>query len=392
MVATTSAVSSASKRTGLLALLGAGFVLTGIPTVIIGPILPLFISRWSLTDAQAGLFFTVQFAAALCGVWITTGLTSWRGYRPSLVIGYVLTGVGLAILNAPTHALALVATAAFGVGYGMVVPPTNLSAAEAGGAGTVSLLNFAWCIGAVACSPLVLLALRNHLLSAFLWIVAFGAFVLAVCFLFVSFPEAHARPAAAILYKPARAPALGVTIAVSVLFFIYVGTETSIGGWAAEDAKRLAGHATSLTTMAPLFFYAGLMLGRGVAPLFLKRIGEIRVVLTALCLVTLGVGVILVARSPGAAIPGFTIAGLGCSSVYPIYIAWFSKWYGAAARRLGGVVFSMASLGASAMPWLVGFVSTRTGSLRVGLLVPLIGCISMFGLLAILRRRGLDFR
>jgi FHS family glucose/mannose:H+ symporter-like MFS transporter len=392
MVATTSAVSSASKRTGLLALLGAGFVLTGIPTVIIGPILPLFISRWSLTDAQAGLFFTVQFAAALCGVWITTGLTSWRGYRPGLVIGYMLTGVGLAALNAPTHVLALVATAAFGVGYGMVVPPTNLSAAEAGGAGTVSLLNFAWCIGAVACSPLVLLALRNHLLSAFLWIVAFGAFVLAVCFLFVSFPEAHARPAAATLYKPARAPALGVTIAVSVLFFIYVGTETSIGGWAAEDAKRLAGHATSLTTMAPLFFYAGLMLGRGIAPLFLKRIGEIRVVLTALCLVTLGVGMILVARSPGTAIPGFTIAGLGCSSVYPIYIAWFSKWYGAAARRLGGVVFSMASLGASAMPWLVGFVSTRTGSLRVGLLVPLIGCISMFGLLAILRRRGLDFR
>src|ERR1700688_279035 len=91
-----------------------------------------------------------------------------------------------------------------------------------GAAGTVSLLNFAWCIGAVACSPLVLLALRNHLLSAFLWIVAFGAFVLAVCFLFVSFPEAHARPAAATLYKPARAPALGVTIAVSVLFFIYV--------------------------------------------------------------------------------------------------------------------------------------------------------------------------
>jgi MFS transporter, FHS family, glucose/mannose:H+ symporter len=391
MAATTSVVSRVSKRTSLLALLGAGFVLTGIPTVILGPILPLFISRWSLTDAQAGLFFTVQFTAALCGVWITTALTSWRGYRPGLVIGYILTGVGLAALNAPTHLLAVMATAAFGVGYGMVVPPTNLSAAEAGGAGTVSLLNFAWCIGAVACSPLVLVALRNHFLSAFLWIVAFGAFVLAVCFLFVSFPEAHARPADASRSMSARAPVLGTTIAVSVLFFIYVGTETSIGGWAAEDAKRLAGHATSLTTMAPLFFYAGLMLGRGVTYLVLRRIGEIRVVLAALCLVTLGVGVILAAHSPGTAIPGLAIAGLGCSSIYPIYIAWFSKWYGAAARRLGGVVFSMASLGASAMPWLVGFVSTRTGSLPAGLLVPLIGCISMFGLLAILRRRELAF-
>jgi fucose permease len=102
--------------------------------------------------------------------------------------------------------------------------------------------------------------------------------------------------------------------------------------------------------------------------------------------------VILAAHSPGTAIPGFAIAGLGCSSIYPIYIAWFSKWYGVAAPRLGGVVFSMASLGASAMPWLVGLVSTRTGSLPAGLLVPLIGCISMFGLLAILQRRGLAFR
>jgi MFS transporter, FHS family, glucose/mannose:H+ symporter len=175
------------------------------------------------------------------------------------------------------------------------------------------------------------------------------------------------------------------------VFFIYVGIETSIGGWAAEDTRRLAGHVSGLTTMAPLFFYAGLMLGRGAAPLILKRVGEIRVVLMALSLVTLGLGFILVARSPRMAIAGFAIAGLGCASIYPIYIAWFSKWYGAAARRLGGVVFSMASLGASAMPWLVGFVSTRTGSLRIGLLVPLVGCFFMLGLLAVLRRRKLEF-
>jgi FHS family glucose/mannose:H+ symporter-like MFS transporter len=391
MATTIPAAPRASDSKGLLALLAAGFALTGIPTVIIGPILPLFISRWALSDTQAGLFFTVQFAAALCGVWITTGLTSWRGYRPGLVIGYALTGAGLAMLNAPTHVLALAATAAFGVGYGMVVPPTNLSAAEAGGAGMVSLLNFAWGIGAVACSPLILIAVRHHYLSAFLFAVTFCALALAVCFLFATFPTgAHARPVETARQR-AAVPALAITVAVSALFFIYVGTETSIGGWAAEDTKRLAGHATSLTTMAPLFFYAGLMMGRGVAPLILKRIGELRVVVMAIGLVMLGVGLILAARSPNSAIPGFAIAGLGCSSIYPIYIAWFSKWYGAAARRLGGVVFSMASLGASAMPWLVGFVSTRTGSLQVGLLVPLVGCFVMLGLLAVLQRRWSKF-
>ena len=37
--------------------------------------------------------------------------------------------------------------------------------------------------------------------------------------------------------------------------------------------------------------------------------------------------------------------GFGLLDIYPIYISWFSHWYGPAARRLGGVVFSMASLG-----------------------------------------------
>jgi FHS family glucose/mannose:H+ symporter-like MFS transporter len=382
-------IAHGGKRKGLLALLAAGFVLTGVPTVVVGPVLPVFISRWGLSDTQAGLFFTVQFAAALCGVWITTGLTAWRGYRPGLVIGYVLTAAGLALLNAPTHALALVATAAFGMGYGMVIPPTNLSAAEAGGAGMVSLLNFAWGVGAVACSPLILLSLRHHSLSAFLYALAFGALLLAGCFVFVAIPAEHHAAESAV--SRAATPAVAITAAVAALFFIYVGTETSIGGWASVETRRLAGHVTSLTTMAPLFFYAGLMIGRGVAPLALKRLGDLRVVLTALGLTVLGVVVILAATSPCMGVTGLAIAGLGCASIYPIYISWFSKWYGAAARRLGGVVFSMASLGGSALPWVVGFASTRAGSLRVGLLVPLVGCFFMLGLVMVLKRRGLNF-
>jgi len=37
------------KHVGLVALLSAGFILTGFPTIIAGPILPTFISRWNLT-------------------------------------------------------------------------------------------------------------------------------------------------------------------------------------------------------------------------------------------------------------------------------------------------------------------------------------------------------
>ena len=391
MAATLASPARTGSSTRLLALLFTGFVLIGIPTVIIGPILPVFISRWSLNDSQAGFFFTVQFASSLCGVWIATALTHWRGYRPPLVLGYALTGAGLALLNAPTHAQALIATALFGVGYGMVTPPTNLSAAEAGGersAGLVSLLNFAWGIGAVACSPLILLALRHRLLSPLLLTVAVGAVLLAGSFVAVSFPVDPHRSASESSPSPAiPIPALAITIAVSALFFIYVGTETSVGGWAAEHTKRLAGHASSLATIAPMFFYGGLTAGRGLAPLALMRVRENRVALAALLTAALGIAIVIVANSPHLAIVGLTIAGIGCASIYPIYISWFSKWYGAAARRLGGIVFSLASLGGSALPWLVGFVSKESGSLRIGLLIPFFCPILMIGILLLLRRR-----
>src|SRR5262249_50668043 len=161
-------------------------VLVGVPTVIIGPILPTFISRFGLNDAQAGFFFTVQFATSLCGVWLNTVLSAWLGgYRWGLLIGYVLTCAGLAFLNAPTQGIALAATSAYGLGYGFVTPSTNLSAAEMGGknsAGLISLLNFAWGIGAVACSPLVMVALRHGALSALLGGLALVSAALAAAF------------------------------------------------------------------------------------------------------------------------------------------------------------------------------------------------------------------
>lgn len=56
----------------LLILLFAGFVLIGIATVIVGPMLPVFIQKWALDDRQAGFFFTVQFASSMVGVGLSS--------------------------------------------------------------------------------------------------------------------------------------------------------------------------------------------------------------------------------------------------------------------------------------------------------------------------------
>src|SRR6266478_4208992 len=256
------------SRTALLAVLFVGFVLSGIATTIVGPILPVFIRRWGLDDGQAGLFPSIQFLAALAGTAVSGAWMAWRGYRPSLVAGYALMGFGLATINASTHGNALAAATALGFGYGLITPGTNLYVAEAGGARSASLLillNFTWGAGAMACSPLIAVALRNDRLPGLLIGYAIFGGMLALALLFARFgAEKHEKPA-----TTETAPVLvgrGVTVTMATLFFIYVCMETSIGVWAAEYSRRIANGITNMTTLAPMFFYAGLTAGRGLAP------------------------------------------------------------------------------------------------------------------------------
>jgi fucose permease len=74
---------------------------------------------------------------------------------------------------------------------------------------------------------------------------------------------------------------------------------------------------------------------------------------------------------------GASMAGLGFSSVYPINISLLSHWFGETATRVSGAIFAIGNLGGATLPWVVGAVSTKTGSLRAGLSVPLCGALGM---------------
>ncbi len=374
----------------LLVLLFAGFVLSGISTTIIGPLLPVFIQKWSLNDGQAGLFSTIQFLAALGGTAVSTVVASWWGYRPPMVAGFALIAGGFAFLNADPHMTVQVAAAALGLGYGLITPGTNLFVAELGGAKSASLLNllnFAWGAGAMSCSPLIALALKRQALPSFLIGFSVLGGVLVVGLLFTSFgvPKHEKDLGGAGSAPPGME--LGITIVLATMFFIYVAMENGIGIWSAEYAKRISNGITGMTTLAPMFFYAGLTSGRAVAPLFLLRLHERKLVLSALSLAAAATALLIAAKTLPVASVAVFLAGLGCASVYPIYIAWLSRWYGMRARKIGGVLFALGSLGGSAGPGLIGTVSKFSGSLRVGFLVPLVCALILICLVLLLRRQ-----
>jgi len=372
------------------AALFGGFVISGMIATILGPSLPTFIARWALDDTQAGLFFTTQFTGSLLGVLLTSAILSTRGYRDALVLGFFLMAAGVTGLNSASPYIALLATGLYGFGFGIAIPATNLCIAEISGArraAALNLVNMAWGIGAIACPVLLLAGLRADRYTAVLLSIAACALLLSIFFASMKFAGLSSKSPRTATAEPKNNPPhpIHVPVALALLFYLYIGTENAVSGWAAEQAHRVGtGNASAVM---PMFFWAGLLSGRGISALILTKVKESLLLITGLMISAVGTTSLLLATTRSEVILAVVLAGFGLAGVYPIFISWLSKWYGERARRLGGVMFSMAAVGGATMPWLVGFISQHANSLRVGLLVPLGGCTAMIALVAVLRRR-----
>ena len=382
----TAAAAPQTAQSAIFYLLCAGFVLNGIVICLIGPLLPVFREKWALDDSRAGLFSTMQFAASMAGVLISSPLISAKGFRPAITLGLLLLGIGFALLNAPSFGLALAASAIYGLGYGFATPGTNLWVGESYGdrrASALNIANLAWGVGAIASAPLALIAIRTAHVTLMLYVVGALCIILAIILFRMNFgqPPRHETVAD-------DGPGSGnfaTAVLLGILFFVYVGTEVCTSYWAALLAQRAAVWTCKNFTLAPMFFFAGLLGGRGAAAAILLRVKEATVAIGGLLLAAVGELLFLSSQAPAALFAGAFFAGLGLSSLYPIWIAWLTKWFGQRSRKIGGIMFALAAAGASTMPALVGVVSRYADSLRIGLLVPLAGCVVMLTVVALLR-------
>lgn len=372
---------SATKGTTLVHL---DFMLTGVVMTLLGPMLPLLSVRWSLSDAQAGNLFVVQFVTSVFGMLLSGMLVERLGYRRTLMGGLVLMALGMAALAQFHRMLGMVAVGIFGVGFGSNTPAGNLFVADANPgtrAASLNWLNSSWGIGALSSPLLVAWAQRTGHLPAFLYGLAVGLLVLAVFF-------GWARFAVDAEMKPAKKNLSGGAIwnfripLVAGLFFIYVGTETCAGGWVASYARRMDAGSHSFWALTPAFFWGAMLIGRMTAPLLLGRLRETTVASAGLTIAIFGITVLLLARSMTPIVVGASLSGLGLASVFPISVSMLARWFGENSTRVSGAVFSGGNLGGAALPWLVGALSTRYGSLRIGFVVPLLGALIMLAVYA----------
>jgi MFS transporter, FHS family, glucose/mannose:H+ symporter len=379
--------SSAPNANEEWALLHLSFILIGVITTLLGPILPSFSLRWSLTDAQAGFFFTSQYFFSTLGVVLTSVLLPRYGFSKVSAAGFVAFFLGFSFLGLGPWYVSALMVGIVGFGYGLTNPAINLRATQLASKNTaaaVTFLNFSWSIGSVICPYLVHVLIPAIHLRGFSLLLVAGSLVL----MFLHLSTRKAAPAERATHPLAdwlahlRLPQAPPLLA---LYFFYVGTEVALGGWVASYETRLPGIAVITHVIAPSFFYGALLLGRGIAPLVLRHLSEISVSVGGLLLATVGAAIIAASNTPHILYLGAAIAGMGLAPQYPIFVTWLAAIFKQDSTWIGALFFGAAGLGGGALPWLVGIISAVTHSLRAGLFVPL--AVSFLMIFLVLRAR-----
>jgi MFS transporter, FHS family, glucose/mannose:H+ symporter len=370
---------STSSNRGLVLAAQLAFFPTGILTTLLGPMLPILIARWALNDTQAGNLFLVQFLSSLLGVQLSGVLLSRLGFRPSFLLGLLLMASGSATLLMGSISLGMASVAVYGLGLGLIVPTDNLLIAEISStsrSGAVSLLNFFWGVGAVFCSLMVAWAAGHGVLPFFLGAVSLFLVLLALGVRSLPFPLAETSKAGKPVWREMfTSPTIWLFAAV---FFLYPGAETAVGGWIGSYVSRLGPRGAEVSSLMPAFFWAALTLGRGLGTLMLSRVSEHRVLRAGFASASIGIILMLWSSALSGVIGGALITGLSYATLYPITVARLSHRFGVAARSIGAVMFSLASIGPAVIPWMVGITSQSTGSLRAGLSLPLAATVVLF--------------
>ena len=380
-----------SSARALTAAAYASFVPIGLATVLLGPLLPTLSARWSLNYAQAGALFTAQYIVATFAVALSGVVVSLRGYRFAINAGLLLIALGLAFLLSGGRAIGIICIGAYGAGLGIAVPAANLLVAKLNPerrSASLNSLNFFWSAGAVSCPFLVAAAANSQHISIFLW--AAAGFCVLLIFAIAMLPENVVGNTQKSYDDPLSCgrqwPWIPFLV-LGALFFIYVGTENCFGGWVASYSKSLGSFTPWLALITPSFFYSALMLGRLLAPLVLGKMDEVTVARGGLLLSCVGAAGLLMSGTLTMVVVSACAAGIGLSSIYPITIALLAQEFGSASSKAGAVMFTLSNIGGGLLPWAVGLLSSKFGTIKVGLVVPMVGCAAMLALYLLSRQK-----
>jgi len=382
-VTSPSPVQAPPARSTLAFWIHAQFVLIGVSTVLLGPLLPTLAVHWGMQDLQKGYLLFGQYAGSVLGSLLSTRVLPRWGFHRVCCAAMLILCCGLEIFMLSSWRVGVAGIFLCGLGMALAIAASNLGVAESNpgrASSALSLLNVSWGIGAVTFPFLVGTALRNVPLTRLVPALGLLPVIFAVRFaMFASSGEksSRTRPNTAHPLSPWQPLPF---ILISTLAFLYVGTECALGGWIASYARDFAPVSAGSAAMAPSVFWAALLAGRAIAPVILRSHRELTIYRLGLLTASLGTVLLLTTHLVPFLLTGAGVAGFGLAAIFPITVAILSRDLGEHTKRLGGFFFATGYLGGAIIPFIVGFVSSQSHSLRAGLASTLVAIVILLAM------------
>ena len=358
-----------------------GFILTGMGTVLLGPILPLLAKQWALTDSHLGLLIASQMLGAFLG-----GITTSRNLRRALFVGCLCAFAGylnLALSVARPSGMfnGCVSLAIAGYGLGQLITAINLVAgrrATTNRGSALSLLNFSWALGAVLWTFFIATVALRFPLSNVLTALSIAFTLLAIPRIIEFFRHTADEPAAPAPAATSTGLPIKIFVYFATLLIIYGGLETSLSAWLTTYSLRYGNHSLAISIYSTAIFWIALTSGRAIASAALLRIAEKTLLRLTLLVAVIATSALALSHSAIAIASCAAVIGLALAPWFPIT---FSLLVGHQPKpSQAGTVIAVSGLGAALLPWLMGITSTHSGSLQIALTLPLAAGIALLAL------------
>ncbi|HET6506768.1 MAG TPA: MFS transporter [Baekduia sp.] len=330
--------------------------------------IPWIRDRLDLDPGLLGLALLAPAAGALLAMPPAGALVHRRDGRrvTGALIGAFAIALTLPAL-APSYALLWLALLIFGAVAGGADVAMNTQAVaveERAGRSIMSGMHGAWSVGGMAGSLLGVLAAHAGLDAR----IHLGA--MAVVLLVVSRAAARRLPDAAAtgagaggaaarahadpprLARPSRP-----VLIIGVVGFGAVFAEGASADWSAVYLRDVVGASPATAAAAYTGFAAAMALARLVGDRVIARVGPVATVRAGGALAALGALLVVVARTPLAAVPGFALIGLGIATVVPLAFAAAGRAVPHAGQGIAAVATIAYGAGLAA-PGIIGAIAS----------------------------------
>jgi fucose permease len=346
-----------------LAVLHPAFALTGICHSIGGPLLPSLTPAFHLDDSQAGLLLFCYFGGTSLGA-----LLCGPRHARTLTFGFLALTVAALAVSATSRVFVYPTFLLFGICVGVPMTAVSMHAGRTFGARSaapLTLLNFSWSAGALLAPLLAARLLEHHTFRAAYLILACAALVAAIACRLQLEDAPEPEPIASA--SPSRMLNVRLIALFAFLTFLEVGVENTTASWLATYVLRTAGSGTAWAAAATSFYWCGFLISRGLSSLLLLRLDPGRVLrVTVLVGIVAGVGLLAMTGTSWHVI-AMVVLGAALAPIFPLLLArFFAEARSSSDSRW---VLAFCGFGGSVLPWLAGWLSAHSGSLRLGLTV-----------------------